>query len=202
MSEARNQMIKTTSQLIRRGGYSGVAVSEMLRASGVPKGSLYYHFPGGKEELGVAAIERSGRAVSRAIEQALKAGHGDLAATYRRMATVLAANLENSGWLDGCPMATTALEDSVQSQAIGAACRRVLDAWLEPIIDAFAAYGLAGRQAQDEADFVMSAFEGALIVARVRRDSRPLRTAAAMLAARLPDAPEASHPAPRHPHRR
>lgn len=189
-------MVVTAAKLIRRRGYSGIAVSEMLRQAKVPKGSLYYHFAGGKEELGVAAIERSGRAVTQAIESVLADGEGDLAGALSAMATILADNLRRSGWFDGCPLATVALEESAQSEPIAAACRRVLDSWLVPLTSAYIAGGVTRRTARDEATFVIAAFEGALLIARVQHNTRPLFTAADRLAQRWHQCVNSSNPKP------
>ena len=45
------QLVRATSALMRRKGYAGVGLTEILTEAKLPKGSLYYHFPGGKPEL-------------------------------------------------------------------------------------------------------------------------------------------------------
>ena len=40
-------------------------LNEIVRRSGAPRGSLYFHFPGGKEELAAAAMERTGEQLQR-----------------------------------------------------------------------------------------------------------------------------------------
>ena len=58
VSSAREDMLHAAAELFRARGYEGVGVAELLEASGAPRGSLYFHFPGGKEQIGVEVIER------------------------------------------------------------------------------------------------------------------------------------------------
>ena len=57
---SRETLVRTASRLFRQKGYSGVGLTEILKEAGLPKGSLYYHFPGGKAELADAATRWAG----------------------------------------------------------------------------------------------------------------------------------------------
>ncbi|MDZ4777160.1 MAG: helix-turn-helix domain-containing protein [Alphaproteobacteria bacterium] len=60
-------MIEAATTLFRRRGYEGVGVAELLSHSGAPRGSLYFHFPGGKEQIAIEAVTRAGEAVRDGI---------------------------------------------------------------------------------------------------------------------------------------
>src|SRR5271163_2275431 len=66
----RAQLIAATGRLLRRQGYSGTSVSDFLQAAGTANGSLYHHFPGGKEELARAAIEAAAEQIEDALRHA------------------------------------------------------------------------------------------------------------------------------------
>src|SRR6266567_576085 len=72
-SNSREQFIQTTARLLRERGYSATAMGDIVSASGSPKGSLFFHFPGGKEELASLAVADAGRATGDAIRSALAA---------------------------------------------------------------------------------------------------------------------------------
>lgn len=75
-SENYTLLLKTASRLFRQRGYSGVGLNEILAQAGLPKGSLYYHFPGGKPELAAAATRWAGRAIETHIDTRFSAAPG------------------------------------------------------------------------------------------------------------------------------
>ena len=56
-SDAKQKMVQAARQLIRERGYGATAFSDVLTLSGAPRGSVYFHFPGGKAQLGMEAAE-------------------------------------------------------------------------------------------------------------------------------------------------
>ena len=57
-SDNRERLLEEALLLFRRHGYHGVGVSDILTAAALPKGSLYHHFPGGKDQIAVEVIVR------------------------------------------------------------------------------------------------------------------------------------------------
>ena len=55
----RDNLIYTAARLFRQQGYAATGINDILREAGAPKGSFYHYFPGGKEELGAAAIRHA-----------------------------------------------------------------------------------------------------------------------------------------------
>lgn len=157
--------------LFRRQGYAATGLQQILAESQAPKGSLYHYFPGGKEELGAAAISVSGAIVTDTL-QALAAEAVSFADFLSRYLYMLASWLEESDFRDGCPIATSLLECTPQSAAITAATTRVLEDWIQVIGGVLAAEGAA--EPYRRAGGVLAAAEGALMIARVQRSTRPL----------------------------
>lgn len=60
-SNTREKFIETASNLFEIKGYNATGLNEILQESGAPKGSLYYHFPNGKEEIALEAIKLAGK---------------------------------------------------------------------------------------------------------------------------------------------
>src|SRR6478672_9352313 len=96
-ASSRDAFIETTASLLRRQGYSATGLSEIVARSGAPRGSLYFHFPGGKEELATAALARAGEQLRGGIE-ALLGSRADLGEALAGLLDVLAAGLEASGY--------------------------------------------------------------------------------------------------------
>src|SRR5437764_4148865 len=88
--ETRRRLVETTAQLLQRQGLNGTGVLEVLRESGAPRGSLYFHFPGGKEQLTVEAIDYSRSVITAWLRKSLdahsrpRAAFADITERYAR----------------------------------------------------------------------------------------------------------------------
>src|ERR1700716_2114518 len=69
---SRDAFIRATGKLLRRQGYDATGVNEIVARSGAPKGSLYFHFPGGKEELALEAMRREGAQLRGSIAAVMR----------------------------------------------------------------------------------------------------------------------------------
>ena len=65
--DSKGKTLTAAAKLFRQQGYHGTALHDILAAGGAPRGSLYFHFPKGKEEIGEAALSLAGEAVRQAI---------------------------------------------------------------------------------------------------------------------------------------
>lgn len=181
MSTTREQLIETASALFEAQGYHATGLSQILAESDAPRGSLYHYFPGGKEELGVAAIEHAGTLIAERLQRGL-AGVDDPAEAIARFVETVASHVETSGFSAGGPLMMLALETVNSSARLNGACR----AAYRQIQDAFRAKleasGYSRPQAQQLAAFITSAIEGGIILSRTLHSGDPLRTVARALA--------------------
>lgn len=177
---SREAFVRATGKLLRRQGYGATGINEIVAASGAPKGSLYFHFPGGKEGLAVAAMTSEGQRLRDAIAALLRS-HSDVVEAVARVIDALAAGLEQSNFKDGCPLATVALEQATQSEAIRDAAVSGFNSWLEQIEQRLLDAGFPQTLAERKALLLLSAIEGALILARARRNASPLAAVRAEL---------------------
>ena len=180
--ESKGAFVEATQELLRRRGYAASGLGEIVARSGAPKGSLYFHFPGGKQELAVAAMERSAAQLRDAMAAVLDSSD-DVDEAIGRLIDALAAGLEQSDFADGCPIATVALETAGESPQMRAAAQAAFDSWLEVLELRLTRDGLDPAEAQQRAVLVLAAIEGALILARARRDVAPLLAVSAQLRA-------------------
>ncbi len=148
---------------------------------GAPIGSLYYYFPRGKEELGAAAVA-FGAAEFAEILQAGVSGAAAPGEALAACAVLLADRLEASGWSDGCPVATVALETVQRSEPLQAAAAEALDGWVALVAGRLVALRVAPDAAWALATTTIAMLEGAELMTRVSRSRRPLEIAAAHLA--------------------
>jgi len=175
-SDSKGKTLTAAAKLFRQQGYHGTALHDILAAGGSPRGSLYFHFPRGKEEIGEAALTLAGEAVRQAI--ALAAETSESAEVFlTRIARGMASDLEKSGYQEGCPIATTALETAAQSDVLGAATRTAFQKWEAEIKRGLERFGMTPEQADLVATTALSQLEGALLLARTYRSLGPMRRA-------------------------
>jgi TetR/AcrR family transcriptional repressor of lmrAB and yxaGH operons len=175
-SDSKGKTLAAAARLFRQQGYHGTALHDILVAGGSPRGSLYFHFPKGKEEIGAAALTLAGDAVRQAIAKAAEAS--DNAESFlTRIVRGMAADLERSDYRDGCPIATTALETAAQSEVLGAATRNAFKKWELEIKRGLFRFGMPAGDADIVATMVLSQLEGALLLARTYRSLEPIHRA-------------------------
>jgi TetR/AcrR family transcriptional repressor of lmrAB and yxaGH operons len=175
-TDSKGKTLAAAVKLFRQQGFHGTALHDILAAGGSPRGSLYFHFPGGKEEIGEAALTLAGEAVRQGIAQAAEASE-DAETFVTRVARRMAADLEKSDYKDGCPIATTALETSAQSEVLGQATRTAFRKWENEIKLGLERFGMTSEDADLVATIVLSQLEGALLLARTYRSPEPLQRA-------------------------
>ena len=179
-SAVRLAMLETAIRLFRRQGYEKTSMLHVVRESGGPRGSLYHYFPGGKVELGSDAIALAGRAVLAWIERA-RAQTRSPSGFVRALGAAYQEALEASSFEEGCPVATVALETIPGEPVVAQACQAAFEAWIEAVRDALIEKGLGRARAADFAVFAVSAIEGAILLARTRQSSEPIRVAVQQL---------------------
>jgi TetR/AcrR family transcriptional repressor of lmrAB and yxaGH operons len=180
-SDSRLRMIEAASRLFRQRGYHATAFSDVIRASGAPRGSTYFHFPGGKQELAREAIVLAGDEIEQMVAVAA-ARCDDPASFVRGLGDMVAARLEGSGYRSGCAIATMVLELAPENEELSREFEKVFGRWRQALASQFEIFGIAPGRALDVADLVMSVFEGCLVVSRAMRRVDSFRTAIEALA--------------------
>jgi AcrR family transcriptional regulator len=180
-TDSRTRMIRAAAQLFRQRGYHATALSDVIEASGAPRGAIYFHFPGGKQELAREAVALAGDEIEQMVAEA--AGHCEGPGSFvRALGDMVAARLEESDYRNGCAIATMVLELAPQNEELTGDFEKVFGRWRQAIARQFEARGIAGGRATDLADLVMSVFEGALVVSRSARRIASFRTSIEALA--------------------
>jgi TetR/AcrR family transcriptional regulator, lmrAB and yxaGH operons repressor len=180
-SDSRSRMIHAAAQLFRQRGYHATAFSDVIQASGAPRGSIYFHFPGGKQELAREAIALAGDEIEQMVEAAATRCD-DPGSFVRALGDMVTARLEGSGYRSGCAIATMVLELAPQSEELSSEFEKVFGRWRHVLARQFEIRGIAAGRATDLADLVMSVFEGGLVVSRAARRVDSFRTAIEALA--------------------
>ncbi|MGK5553852.1 TetR/AcrR family transcriptional regulator [Actinomadura kijaniata] len=173
-SDSRQRLIRAARELLQRQGYQATGMSEIVAASGAPRGSIYFLFPGGKEELAVAAITEAAAEYTGLIAASVEESP-DVGTFCGLMVEHLAGGLVETGYLNGCPVSTVTLDSVPASAALTEACRAAYRSWQEAVAEALVRYGTPPARATRLATVMLAAVEGAMILARAESSARPLQ---------------------------
>jgi len=158
ISSARDDLINAAVELFGERGYEGVGVAELLTKANAPRGSLYFHFPGGKEQIGAEAVARVGGDLDTFIEQVFK---------------TTAKESKSRDYKASCPMAAVASGFGSADVNLAAAVRGAFASWETEIATAAQARGLSAKDAESFASAMLAAMEGAFIVSKAQASSAP-----------------------------
>jgi TetR/AcrR family transcriptional repressor of lmrAB and yxaGH operons len=173
-SGTRERILAASAELFRRRGYAGTGLKAILASSDAPYGSLYHFFPGGKEELGVAAL-RAGGVTYRELVESFFAEGVDVVDATQSFFEGAAELVEATDFADACPIATVALEVASTSEPMREAAAGAFESWLAVVEQRFVDAGMPLSRARDVAVELFSLIEGAFILSRTIRDAEPIR---------------------------
>jgi AcrR family transcriptional regulator len=184
-SDTRARMLAGATELVMLNGYNATSFKDVWEHARTPRGSVYFHFPGGKEELGLEIVHAAAQALA-AMARGAGAQTRTPATFLRRLATQFAERLERSDFREGCPLGAIALEMSNGSPALRAAADDAFAVWAEAIAAELERKGVAQAVASELAEDAVSVLEGALLVSKTRGARQPLDRAGDLLAAACP----------------
>jgi TetR/AcrR family transcriptional regulator, lmrAB and yxaGH operons repressor len=170
-------MIVTASRLFQRDGYHATSWRSLVEEAGTPWGSIHHHFPGGKDELGAAAVEIGSDGVLALIDHCF-AEQADAGKAVARWFELSARLLLASEYATGCPVATVALETAVSQGALRDATRSAFAAWETRLASHVRRAGASRARAADAAVSILALLEGGLLLSRTRGSIAPMRVTA------------------------
>lgn len=167
----KEKLIHTTGKLIREKGVAATGIAEIIELSEIPKGSIYHHFPNGKDELVIAALQNFRDLMAISFKESMK-GSTSVTKGLKAIIDHYILSLENSKYKNGCPVAIVALECSGHNETITQACKQVMDFWIENLT-AYFKYKKSNAGKHEAIEFI-SRLEGALIMTQIYNDSKYL----------------------------
>lgn len=174
MTPTRDRIVDAAADLFRLHGYAGTGMKQVVTAAGAPFGSVYHFFPGGKQELAAAAIERAGTFYGDLVLAVLDA-EDDVVAGTRAVFDGAAEVLVETGYADACPVATVGLEVASTNEELRAACERVFAGWVDVLGERIVRGGATPAAARSAAIVFIALLEGAFLLSRTARTTEAMR---------------------------
>jgi AcrR family transcriptional regulator len=175
-TDTRERIIRASAELFRRQGYAGTGIKQIVAAAQAPFGSIYHHFPGGKEQIGAETIRVSGAFYGLLIDAVIDPAP-DLLTGVRDFFAGAAVHLRESDYTDACPIATVALEVASTNEVLRAATDEVFESWLGAFCERLREAGIDAASARVISLQILSLLEGAFILCRTTRSTEALDAA-------------------------
>jgi TetR/AcrR family transcriptional repressor of lmrAB and yxaGH operons len=175
-------LLRAAAKLFQLQGYSASGVNEIIRESSSPRGSFYYYFPDGKEQLAEETVRLTGGEIKELLAASF-ANASSFADGVDGICAGIAQWFAASAYTKGCPITSVHLEQSPQNPRLTAVCSEVFANWVGvvekhahqqiPDIDA--------ARANELAQALILSLEGAWILSRASQSKQPFFIAAKMV---------------------
>ncbi|HVV07880.1 TetR/AcrR family transcriptional regulator [Amycolatopsis sp.] len=171
----RERIVFSAAQLIRTQGVSGTGMRDVVSHAGAPRGSLQHYFPGGKEQLVNEAVAWAGGYAARRIRRAVDAmDEPTPGGLFAAMIAQWRDELTAEQFTKGCPLVAAAVDTAAVSEGVRDAVSEAFTGWRRPAVAALREMGVPPARSESLALLMISALEGAIVLARAHRDTAPL----------------------------
>jgi TetR/AcrR family transcriptional regulator, lmrAB and yxaGH operons repressor len=165
--DTRTRILRAALRLFRKHGYHGVGITEILELAQAPKGSMYHHFPDGKEEIGVAVIEEITRGLLAMFEASRTRSTAALITQVGENLTVVMQKTAS----EVCALYSAFMAERIASPLLTQAVTASYAQMIELLAVRLEAEGKAKRQARELATVIVALLEGGALLSQAQHDS-------------------------------
>ena len=175
-NDTRTRMIDTAIRMFQEHGYHGVSWRKLVKEAGTPWGSIAHHFPGGKIELALAAVDAGANAVNDLIQYCFSKESG-AAKAVKMWFHLTAKHMEKLQYQTGCPVASIALSTTPMVPEISEASFKAFDRWELTLAELMSTKNAPDKRVAEVAKIVVTLLEGGIVRARIAHSTTPLERA-------------------------
>lgn len=183
----KQKIIAEATKLVQKKGFEATSMSDLVDATGLQKGCLYFHFTG-KDDLLVAILEKAKIDFFVLVDSALTGK-----TPGERLDNFLHGVLQyqkSLGFAGGCIFGNIAVEMSDKDKRVSAFIKELFDEWIAKIRVVVKAAQKSGEVASDlSADVlarhIIMALEGGIMLSRLEKTEKPLKDCIASLRAMI-----------------
>lgn len=172
----RDAILMTATHLFQLQGYHATGLNQIIEESGAPKGSLYYHFPNGKEEIAREAIKRMRELVLEKTTEDLNRGKTAIEA-FKFHVNSIANMCDQNGSVEveGLQISLIASETASTHESLRIVCNETFAVWQELYANKLEQFGYDKQQARELGVTLNALIEGGCMLAVTNKSSYPLR---------------------------
>ena len=184
-TDTRARMLHSAIALMQRNGAAAVTVDAVLADSGAPRGSVYHHFSGGRDQIVSEALRNAGDMMTAMVVNGAQTSPLEAIETFVEFWTDM---LVSGDYAHGCPVVAAAVSGAESSPDLQSTVAQIFTDWHVALSESLAAWGVDPARSEPLASMVVASFEGALVLARSRRSLTPLTDVAGELRRIVADA--------------
>jgi AcrR family transcriptional regulator len=177
-SDSRKKMVESAAALIGSQGMNATSFSEVLADSGAPRGSIYFHFPGGKRELAEDAIRWTSQQVTTHMRATSASSPAEV---LQHFVALFQHVVEATDGAAGCAVAGVTIDVPASDLELLVVAREAFNSWVALLAEQLVNVGMDKDRARGVAVTAIAGVEGALILCRAERGSAPLDAVAEQL---------------------
>ena len=182
--DSRDRMLDSAIELFRQHGYNGTGFRDVVAHGNAPRGSIYHHFPDGKVQLATEALQLAGDRMEAVFRQGAQEGD-DFVSGFEWVWDWWTGYVVGSDFEAGCPVAGVAAESHPDAPQLRATADAVFEGWQRSISAGLQFSGVGAEEADGLAALIISAQEGATLMARASGSPEPLERTGRALSALL-----------------
>lgn len=160
-TNTKEKILIAASRLFRKQGYHATTLNQISKESSTPRGSVYYYFENGKEQLAQEAILRTGQIIKQHIEDALAMESDAAKAIYTHLRNIADEIEQQKEKTDIFSLVAISREVSDSNTLLLKTCEEVYDNWINVFATKIKQSGFADKEALELAITIQAMIEGA-----------------------------------------
>lgn len=171
-SATRDRILEAAAELYRQQGMPATGIKQISAAAEAPYGSIYHHFPGGKEAISVEVIRREGLRYGAFVGAQLETT--DPLTGIPTLFENAGKLLESQDYSEACSIETIALEVASTNERLRLESAEVFESWLTGLATWFGQLEITEPERRRLALITLTALEGAFVLCRTLRSIEPI----------------------------
>ncbi|MCM3215734.1 TetR/AcrR family transcriptional regulator [Niallia taxi] len=170
---SRDKILQTASRLFQLQGYHATGMNQIISESGLPKGSIYHHFPQGKELLAIEAVHFTSSFIERKLLTIMEE-ISDPVEAIQAFIKDTSSQFDSPESIEGIPVGLLASETALISEPLRLACIHAFSKWEKIIADKLIQNGEKDEHALKMGMLINSMIGGGIMQSITRKDKAPL----------------------------